>query len=86
VGIYVHRIETTLYSPKFKRKIIKGLKKTINDLTNTAIVIFFPAGIVDIVLGKAVEGHKLGINTTSEIITGTVLIGISVILFALTIR
>lgn len=74
------------FSPVFKSKRIKGLKKTLNDLTGTAFVIFLPAGIVDVVLGLAANDPQLGINTTSEIIIGTVLLAISVILLVLTIR
>lgn len=74
------------YSPVRKTNLFKGLKKTFEGLISTAFVILFPAGIVDIVLGYAADDPKIGINTTSEIITGLVLFGISVILLILSIK
>jgi hypothetical protein len=74
------------FSPDRKTNLFKGLKKTFEGLTSTAFVILFPAGIVDIVLGYAPYDPKIGIDTTWEIITGLVFIGISVILLSLSIK
>lgn len=74
------------YSPVHKSNLFKGLKKTFVGLLSTAFVILFPAGIVDIVLGYAAYDPKIGINTTWEIITGIVFIGISFILLILSIK
>ena len=74
------------FSPDRKTNLFKGLKKTFEGLTSTAFVILFPAGIVDIVLGYAAYDPKIGIDTTWEIITGLVFIGISIILLILSIK
>ena len=74
------------FSPDRRTNLFKGLKKTFEGLTSTAFVILFPAGIVDIVLGYAAYDPKIGIDTTWEIITGLVFIGISVILLILSIK
>ncbi|MEM0134174.1 MAG: hypothetical protein QXU18_02950 [Thermoplasmatales archaeon] len=68
----------TAYEPIYDVNLIRSIKKTINELWNTAFVILFPGGIVGIVLGIASNEPQIGINNTWQIILGIALTVVSI--------
>ena len=69
-----------LYERIYDDSIVKSIKKTANELSGTAFLILFPAGIYDIVLGLAFNDPQIGINSTGQIITGIVFLAFSMLL------